>query len=45
VNTLTEMAGADRVIGVISHVTELRERIDRQVRVQKTNSGSRISVS
>ena len=42
VKTLSEMAGTDRTIGIISHVTELRERIDRQVRVVKTTSGSKI---
>jgi len=42
VKTLSEMAGTDRIIGIISHVTELRERIDKQVRVEKTPTGSRI---
>jgi exonuclease SbcC len=42
VKTLTSMAGGGRVIGIISHVAELRERIDRQVRVEKTPAGSRI---
>jgi exonuclease SbcC len=37
------MAGANRIIGIISHVTELRERIDKQVRVEKTTRGSKIS--
>ena len=43
VRTLSEMAGANRIIGIISHVTELRERIDKQVRVEKTTRGSKIS--
>ena len=42
VQTLTDMAGGSRVIGIISHVAELRERIDKQIRVEKTTSGSRI---
>ena len=42
IRTLTEMAGANRIIGIISHVTELRERIEKQVQVEKTSSGSRI---
>ncbi|MDR0272549.1 MAG: SMC family ATPase, partial [Clostridiales bacterium] len=42
VRTLSEMAGANRIIGIISHVTELRERIDKQVQVEKTSAGSKI---
>ncbi len=42
VRTLSEMAGSNRVIGIISHVAELRERIYKQVRVEKTPRGSRI---
>jgi len=42
IKTLTEMAGSNRIIGIISHVTELRERLDRQVHVEKTTAGSRI---
>ena len=42
IRTLSEMAGTNRVIGIISHVSELRERIDKQIRVEKTSAGSRI---
>ncbi|MDR1533017.1 MAG: SMC family ATPase [Clostridiales bacterium] len=42
VRTLQDMAGSNRIIGIISHVAELRERIDRQVRVEKSSTGSRI---
>ena len=45
IRTLTEMAGADRIIGIISHVAELRERIDKQVQVEKTTAGSKIKLS
>jgi exonuclease SbcC len=44
VQTLTNMAGGSRVIGIISHVAELRERIDKQIWVEKTPAGSRIKV-
>ena len=44
IRTLSEMAGESRIIGIISHVTELREQIDRQIQVEKTAFGSRISV-
>jgi exonuclease SbcC len=40
--TLASMAENGRIIGIISHVSELRERIDRQVYVQKTSAGSYI---
>lgn len=39
---LTSLVEKDRLIGIISHVPELRERIDNQVVIRKTNSGSRI---
>lgn len=42
VRTLSDMADGNRIIGIISHVAELRERIDKQVCVEKTHSGSRI---
>jgi exonuclease SbcC len=45
VRTLSDIAGSGRVIGIVSHVSELRERIDKQIRVEKTPSGSRISYS
>ncbi|MCL2399439.1 MAG: SMC family ATPase [Defluviitaleaceae bacterium] len=42
IRTLSEMAGKERIIGIVSHVTELRERIDKQVQIKKTPSGSQI---
>ena len=44
VKTLSEMAGAGRIIGIISHVAELTERIDKQIKVEKTTTGSKIHV-
>jgi exonuclease SbcC len=44
VKTLSEMADDGRIIGIISHVAELRERIDKQIRVVKTPVGSRLSI-
>jgi len=44
VKTLSEMAGIGRIVGIISHVTELRERIDKQIRIEKTPVGSKVSV-
>ncbi len=40
--TLLSLAESDRLIGVISHVPELKERIRRQVVVDKSGSGSRV---
>ena len=42
IRTLSDMADGNRIIGIISHVAELRERIDKQVRVEKTHGGSKI---
>lgn len=42
IRTLSDMADGNRIIGIISHVADLRERIDKQVRVEKTHSGSKI---
>jgi exonuclease SbcC len=44
ISTLANMAGPGRIIGIISHVTELCERIDKQVKVEKTASGSKIAL-
>jgi len=44
VRTLTDIAGGNRIIGIISHVSELSERIDKQVHVKKTISGSTITL-
>ncbi len=40
--TLLTLVEKERLIGIISHVPELRERIDNQLIIKKTNSGSKI---
>ena len=42
VDALTALAGGNRLVGVISHVDELKSRIENRIYVQKTSSGSRI---
>ena len=39
INTLTNLSGTDRLVGIISHVNELKERIDKQIIVTKTRDG------
>lgn len=41
---LTGLVESDRMIGIISHVAELRERIDSQLIIEKTNSGSSVKI-
>ena len=36
-----ELAGDSRMVGIISHVTELKEQIDRKLVVSRTDKGSR----
>ena len=40
INVLTTLSGDGRLVGVISHVNELKERIDAQLLVSKTANGS-----
>jgi exonuclease SbcC len=40
--TLTTLTENNRLIGIISHVDELKERIDNQIIIEKGNQGSRI---
>ena len=42
VRVLQEMAGGSKMIGIISHVTELKQEIDAQLLVGKDESGSHV---
>ncbi|NLJ79666.1 MAG: SMC family ATPase [Firmicutes bacterium] len=44
IQTLVSLAAGDRLIGIISHVNELKERIDVQVQIEKTVTGSTLQV-
>ncbi|MFV0627200.1 MAG: SbcC/MukB-like Walker B domain-containing protein, partial [Alphaproteobacteria bacterium] len=39
INTLASLAESNRLIGIISHVNELKEKIDKQIIVKKEKSG------
>lgn len=45
VESLTALSGGQRMIGIISHVEELKEQIDAQILVQKNNNGSSIQTN
>lgn len=44
IRTLSGLASRDRLVGIISHVSELKDRIDRQVIVRKSTAGSTIEI-
>ena len=41
---LQELAGGKRLIGIISHVSELMDKIDDKLIVEKTNSGATVHI-
>ena len=41
---LSDLSNDNRLIGIISHVTELKNRIDRKIIVTKTKQGSQARV-
>lgn len=43
-NILTDLSSNDKLIGVISYVTELISRIDNKIIVNKTSTGSKLSI-
>lgn len=44
ITILNQLSGNNRLVGIISHVTELRERIDRQLIVKKSANGSTVTI-
>lgn len=43
-NAILMLSNSDKLIGIISHVDELKDRIDKKIVVKKTNCGSSVSV-
>ena len=43
-NAILMLSDSDKLIGIISHVDELKDRIDKKIVVKKTNCGSSVSV-
>lgn len=43
-NILADLSGNDKLVGVISHVSELMSRIDNKILVNKTNTGSVVNI-
>jgi exonuclease SbcC len=44
-DTLDELRDGGRVVGVVSHVPEMRTRITAQLRLHKDRTGSHVAVS
>lgn len=44
IRMLTTLSGNDKLIGIISHVTDLQESIDRKIIVESTRSGSHLRI-
>ncbi len=44
INILNEMSKGDCLVGIISHVSELRERIDKKIVVTKSHNGSMVDI-
>ena len=42
VQILNDLAGGERLVGIISHVHELKEQIEQKIQVEKTEQGSKI---
>lgn len=42
IDTLNLLTSNNKLIGIISHVTELKERIDKKIIIEKTTDGSKI---
>ena len=44
IRTLVDLQSSGRMIGVISHVTEMKEQIEQRIDINKTSSGSQVKL-
>ncbi|MBH1940421.1 AAA family ATPase [Mobilitalea sibirica] len=44
IETLNALTNGNRLVGIISHVSELKERIDKKILIEKSMEGSRLKV-
>ena len=44
VAALTELTGTDKLVGIISHVDELRDSVPRRIRVRRGRAGSTLEM-
>lgn len=44
IQTLNNLALGNRLVGIISHVSELKDRIDQQIIIKKSHAGSSLSI-
>ena len=45
IDTLNQLVNGDKLIGIISHVSELQERIDKKIIVEKGLDGSKVVIN
>ena len=44
IETLVSLSNGNRLVGIISHVSELKERIEKQLLLKKSMEGSTIKI-
>ena len=44
-NSIMMLGESNKLIGIISHVNELKNRIDKKIIIKKSNSGSSVEIS
>ena len=44
IETLNALTTGNRIVGIISHVSELKERIDKKISIEKSMNGSKLSL-